>query len=126
MKIEIKPGDQTHVGRRFVNPSGVFVRILAVGEKKVFFQYDEPFNSTESSFQIENFNRLYYLVEKPKQKKLLAPALIKYPDGKKGFMWQLSTTFYSSLEEVKNIYHPKLEFIWPAIPNAQGYYEVEE
>lgn len=62
----------------------------------------------------------------PKRPKLLAPGRIKDQDG----FWYLTGVLYSSLEQFQehhsNYSDSGMEHEWPALPNAQGFYEVED
>lgn len=59
--------------------------------------------------------------EEPKPKVLKAPAFIHF--GKDGI--QISGLIYGSEQEAMKS-HPDNFHSWPAIPNAQGFYEVPE
>lgn len=122
MKIEIKPGDQSWVGKKIVNPfwgKSSWHEVLAVGQER-FFGRDRYGN--ESAYYIYDNWELY---QEPKPKRLLAPALYQEID-RDGWAWFVSHMLYSSLEEAKRDLDQHSNVRWPAIPNAQGYYEVED
>ncbi len=137
--IKIKPNDQSLVGKQFKNSYNVLVRVIAVEGEKVFFKYEEWGNS-ENSFNIDSFNKIYSLVEEPQQKamehsnnsesidtkkKLLAPAFYK---PKHELEWRFSKdsgSYYSSKEDAQKHFGDDHEVIWPAIPNKDGWYEID-
>lgn len=120
MKIEIKPGDQTHVGKKVHqdtwNP-GEWLKILFVGNEQVLAVNDD---GHEEVYLIDEEWELY---EEPKQKKLLAPAYVLYAGFKR-----VHPALFNNASEAKDFFEkmPECFLSWPAIPNAQGYYEVEE
>lgn len=61
--------------------------------------------------------------ETPKPKKLLAPALYKNSASES---WAPTTSMYASLEEAKYYTGFRKNIVWPAKPNKDGFYEVEE
>jgi hypothetical protein len=61
------------------------------------------------------------LYQEPKPKKLVALALVKDTAG-----WFIPDKLYSSLETIQSDFTLSDKIVWPAVPNAQGFYEVEE
>ena len=119
-EIEIKPNDQSWVGkkiRRAAFKDYEYLEILYVGNDSLFC-IDE--DEVENSWSIDMGWRLY---EQPKKKVLLAPALRVYDDGDYGIC---SSLYSSESQAKKDCVGATDQVIWPAIPNADGFYEVEE
>lgn len=114
-KIEIKPGDQSLIGVDVVFSTGKSkkLRISAVGDK-LFLAIDEE--GIESPHYIETAIGTFWELYKPKP--LYAPAVISIYDK-----FRASKYWYHSEMEAKK--DCEKQFIkWPAIPNAQGFYEI--
>jgi hypothetical protein len=62
--------------------------------------------------------------QEPKPKKLVAPALF-YSDNENK-RWVLSDSCFEDLETAKKYFKPTYKVVWPAVPNAQGFFEVPE
>ena len=111
-RIQIKPNDQSLVGRT-IRGMGSSLVVLYVGSHKVFGKYKDGDEDIQTIYQN------WEIWEEEKQKKLLAPVLLRSDKS-----IRLSYYLFSSIEEAKEYY--KGHFIsWPAIPNKDGYYEVD-
>lgn len=116
-----------HIGMWVAVPSiGNILKILSIDSRGInFFAEDKDgFGSLWNTTIDTGFER----VNPPKQKKLLAPAFFKYKDTR-GPVTGISTYLFESREEAdlycKDI-GPASIISWPAIPNKEGFFVVEE
>lgn len=106
---EVKVGDLlVHPDR---HSGSVMVKRIDL-EKRIFWTMNN---------QAENFNSSWQFYQEPKPKKLVALALVKDTAG-----WFIPDKLYSSLEMIQSDFTLSDKIVWPAVPNAQGFYEVEE
>lgn len=77
----------------------------------------------EGNFDCDGCNAWQFYHE-PKPEKLVAPALF-YSDNEDK-RWVLSDSCFEDLETAKKYFKPTYKVVWPAVPNAQGFYEVPE
>ena len=115
--VTIKPNDQSLCGK-FVSQfddEEDSVKILFVGETRFFARC---YNKKECSFDMKISWRIW---EEPKPKKLMAPAFGMDPS-----IDMVSVVgLFTSENHAKSVLED--DFIsWPAIPNADGHYEVPE
>lgn len=80
-----------------------------------------PLKAAMEDFEI---NRDWKFYQEPKPKKLVAPAL--FYSNNEDERWVLSDSCFEDLETAKKYFKPTYKVVWPAVPNAQGFFEVPE
>ncbi len=93
-----------------------WIKVLYVGKNLFFGEHDDGMQSVS---YLDN-NPPWELIE---EKKKYAPAFIRYSEGGRYF---ITDELFSSLEEAKEACGHGLYVYWPALPNAEGYYEIGE
>ena len=90
-----------------------------------FSLVNESLLSRDNRYPVVSINREgKYLIHdfiEPVKPKLLAQGLFHSTVADQ---WNLTTTVFSSLEALKSEYSNADKYIWPAIPNDAGFYEV--
>lgn len=125
--ITIKPGDQSLCGYELkvkeIEAPIKYWTVLNVGVSKVFMRdrtgYEDAFPICEQDWLIW---------EPPPTKNLVAPALVRevyHVQSNQTVQVALGHTLFSSEKEARR-YHRDHFISWPALPNKDGFYEVEE
>lgn len=122
-----------HIGQWVIVESICFdpVKVLSISSDGGTF-FGENKRGVGCSFCSEAseiwFAKRWVIIDPPKQKKLWAPAIYTHTP-KFTVSTVLSVDLFSSEDDAKNYFSnkPNCQFLkWPAIPNKEGYYEVEE
>lgn len=118
-RIEIKPNDQSWVGKKVIRDDcvqdGRYCLVKFVGST---FVLGENRFGVEGTWAINDGS--WQLYTEPKKKRMMAPAIYKERDGGRC----ITSSLYDSLGNAKVAWGK--DVIWPAVPNADGFYEVEE
>jgi len=102
-------------------PENIYLIVKDISARHVTGVLHYPNFENKHIFEI---NRDWKFYQEPKPKKLVAPALF-YSDNENK-RWVLSDSCFEDLETAKKYFKPTYKVVWPAVPNAQGFFEVPE